>query len=90
MRHGVLKRIEGGTIRIQIKDTNTHTEIAIVDDGIGIEQEKLQLILSEAPSTTGGIGVANTNRRLKKLYGKGLDIVSTPNVGTTVTFQVPK
>ncbi len=90
VRHGVLKRIEGGTIRIQIKDTNTHTEIAIVDDGIGIEQEKLQLILSEAPSTTGGIGVANTNRRLKKLYGKGLDIVSTPNVGTTVRFQVPK
>lgn len=90
VRHGVLKRIEGGTIRIQIKDTKMHTEIAIVDDGVGIEQEKLQAILGDTPSTTGSIGVANTNRRLKKLYGKGLDITSTPNIGTTVTFRIPK
>ncbi|OBZ17487.1 ATP-binding protein [Bacillus sp. FJAT-26390] len=54
------------------------------------------------PSTAGGeawhlkplqrrhaIGLLNTDRRLKQMYGKGLQIVSTPDQGTTVSFIIP-
>ncbi len=90
VRHGILKRIEGGTIRIQIKDYETYTEIAIIDNGVGMGPERVQEILRDAPSISGGIGIGNTNRRLKKLYGKGLEIVSVLDEGTTVRFQVLK
>jgi sensor histidine kinase YesM len=90
VRHGVLQRIEGGTIRIQMKDYEMYTEITIVDNGVGMEPERVQEILRDAPRITGGIGITNTNRRLKKLYGRGLEIVSVLNEGTTVRFQVLK
>lgn len=89
VRHGVLKRMNGGTVCICITNQGSYAQIAIIDDGVGIEQEKLQAILSEKSKTKSSIGIANTDRRLKKLYGKGLVIKSTPNEGTTVKFQVP-
>jgi Predicted signal transduction protein with a C-terminal ATPase domain len=37
-----------------------------------------------------GIGLANTDRRLKQIYGKGLLVRSHPGEGTIVSFVVPK
>lgn len=88
VRHGVLKRVEGGTIRIQINDHETYTEIAIIDDGVGMEEDQLQELFRVQSNR--GIGIVNTNRRLKKLYGKDLRITSYPGKGTTVIFQIPK
>ncbi|GAB3789704.1 ATP-binding protein [Virgibacillus kimchii] len=90
VRHGVLKQLNGGTITIRITDQYSHFEIVIVDEGVGMEQEKIREILDEQPKNENGIGVANTNKRLKKLYGKGLKIESEPGKGTTVKFEVPK
>jgi sensor histidine kinase YesM len=90
VRHGVLKQMNGGTVTIQITDQGDHFEIAIIDDGIGMEQEKLNELLDEHPHHLSGIGIANTNQRLKQLYGKGLEIKSEPGAGTTVRFEVPK
>ncbi|MBP1968504.1 sensor histidine kinase YesM [Virgibacillus natechei] len=89
VNHGVLHRVNGGTVSIHITDHGSYAQLAIIDDGVGIEPEKLQEILSEKTNIKDGIGIANTNRRLKKRYGKGLVIQSTPNHGTTVTFQIP-
>ncbi|GGA70644.1 hybrid sensor histidine kinase/response regulator [Ornithinibacillus halotolerans] len=90
VKHGVLKRARGGTISIQITSFATYVQIAVMDDGVGMKKEKLQDILSEQPNSQAGIGIANTNRRLKKQYREGLNITSTPNVGTTVKFRIPK
>lgn len=90
VRHGVLKQTEGGTIHIQIKDCDTYTDIAIIDDGIGMDNAKIEEILKDHPLRLGGIGVSNTNRRLKQLYGQGLCITSVPNEGTTVKFRIPR
>ncbi|MCJ8008825.1 ATP-binding protein [Lederbergia wuyishanensis] len=89
VRHGVLKRASGGTICICITKRHSYAQITIIDDGVGIEQEKLEEILSEKRQVKSGVGLANTNRRLIKLYGKGLIITSTPNDGTMVKYQVP-
>ncbi len=90
IRHGLLKRIKGGTICVQITDHKDHYQISISDDGVGMNQDKIKQVLKEHPENMKGIGIANTNQRLKKLYGKGLSIKSKTGYGTTVTFKIPK
>lgn len=90
INHGVLQRLEGGTVRIQIKEQTDFVEIKIVDDGVGIPEERLEKLLTNRQSNQFGIGLLNTDKRLKQLYGNGLDIKSTVNVGTTVRFILPK
>lgn len=84
VNHGVLKRVEGGTITIQIHHKKSYTEIAIIDDGVGMDEQLLQ-----QTERRKGIGLFNTEQRLKRLYGKGLRITSTVGKGTTIAFTVP-
>lgn len=90
VNHGVLKHVHGGRVSINIIEHDTYFEIAICDDGVGMSDEKVQQILSDDPDTSEGVGVTNTNRRLKKLFRKGLSITSQPGQGTTVSFHIPK
>ena len=89
VNHGVLKRISGGLITIRISKEDGYTEISVIDDGIGMDEEKLKQIFTIQPDRKKGIGLINTEQRLKRLYGKGLNVVSTPSVGTAITFTVP-
>ena len=84
----MLKRISGGTITIRIRKEDGYTEIAVIDDGIGMDEEKIKEIFTIQPDRKRGIGLVNTEQRLKQLYGKGLYVISTPGVGTIVTFTV--
>lgn len=90
IRHGILKRVEGGKICIRVTEQVSYHEIAIIDDGVGMSEEKIQEVLSANLGNSEGVGIRNTDQRLKKLYGKGLEIESKLNVGTTVKFQIPK
>lgn len=88
--HGVLKRIQGGTVRIHIKENNDGILCLIEDDGVGMSKEKLTKIFSKKSYEERGIGIYNTHIRLKKSYGHGLYINSQENIGTTISFQIPK
>ncbi|WP_312470536.1 ATP-binding protein [Neobacillus sp.] len=90
IKHGVLRRADGGKISIRISDNIAYTEIMIIDNGVGMNLEKLQQTLISHPDKTRGIGLLNTDRRLKQLYGKGLHIESVLGQGTTVSFQIPR
>lgn len=92
VHHGVLKKIAGGTVCIRITDHEEFSIIAIIDDGAGMSEEQISHLLDEKNKTeTGrGIGLINTNRRLKRIYGQGLQISSSPGKGTTVKFTIPK
>ncbi|MNY70182.1 Histidine kinase-, DNA gyrase B-, and HSP90-like ATPase [compost metagenome] len=61
----------------------------IKDDGVGMDEATLQTIRSGSEQNR-GVGVQNTDRRLRRLYGRGLEIRSTPDQGTIVTFTIPK
>lgn len=87
--HGILKRLEGGVISIDIQSYTTYVEIIITDNGIGMSSAKVEEILTSQPLLEGGIGVANTNRRLTQIFGRGLIITSVVNSGTTVSFRIP-
>lgn len=90
VKHGVLSRSKGGTIYIRIADLEDRVEISISDDGIGIEEEKVSQLLNVYASEKHGIGLMNTDRRLKQFYRKGLTIKSKLDKGTTVSFEIPK
>ncbi|MBD8007403.1 hybrid sensor histidine kinase/response regulator [Bacillus norwichensis] len=89
VQHGVLKQIEGGTVIIRIKKVSTGVDVIITDNGVGMDQQKINKILNNTLTSFQGIGIINTNKRLKKIYGKGLTIESQPGIGTTVRFTIP-
>ncbi|WP_309252368.1 response regulator [Paenibacillus spongiae] len=89
VRHGLLSRNQGGTVHIRIARRDGFTLIEVKDNGKGMEQEKVIQLLNPTMKGKGGIGIANTHRRLMQLYGQGLSIVSKPGEGTTVSFVIP-
>ncbi|MCM3762189.1 ATP-binding protein [Alkalihalobacillus oceani] len=88
LNHGILKRVEGGTVRLAITSDGQEVTISIADDGVGMPADISQGAFMQAKPTK-GVGLYNTDRRLKQLYGHGLSIQSTPNEGTTVSFRIP-
>ena len=91
VKHGILQRTNGGTITIRIKKQPSYVEISIEDDGIGMSEEKLEQLFATENRTQEriGVGIRNTDRRLKQLYGEGLSIQSKPNHGTIIAFRIP-
>jgi len=88
--HGVLKQEEGGTVCIRIKDCPNHVAISVIDNGVGIDPSLLDELQSGSDSPNSGVGLRNTDLRLKRIYGQRLQINSTLNEGTTITFHIPK
>lgn len=88
IRHGIMKRNRGGTILIRISVYETHAEITVEDDGVGIDGVQLQRILERKADSRSGVGLINTDQRLKRHFGTGLHITSTLGTGTKVTFHV--
>nr|WP_321302581.1 ATP-binding protein [uncultured Trichococcus sp.] len=92
IKHGVLKRVRGGTVQIRITEDKHAIIVAIRDDGVGMDADQLRK-LQKGSARDGdgiGIGIRNTNRRLKQLFGQELSIFSRVDEGTTVMFEVPK
>ena len=90
VRHGVLKQESGGTVCIRIKNQKTYIEVSVIDNGVGIDAATLVELLSDTNESFRGIGLRNTDHRLRKIYNQRLNIISKPNVGTTITFHIPK
>jgi len=87
VRHGVLNKIEGGRIHIQVEELENHVRVSIRDTGDGIPPLKREAILDGTYRF--GIGLVNVNRRLKNAYGQGLSIHSMEGKGTEISFLVP-
>lgn len=101
--HGIERKIGKGNLRIKIQTTPDRLIITISDDGLGMEQEQLEILNQRLRLTSldgvisdknkkGGIAIINVNNRIKLLFGDeyGIYICSTPNVGTDVTITLPK
>lgn len=87
--HGVFKRASGGEVRVSIKTVKENVEIEVSDTGVGMSQEKVKELLNRNRKTGIGIGLINTDKRLRQMYGRGLEIESCENKGTKVTITVP-
>ncbi|MBD2868689.1 hybrid sensor histidine kinase/response regulator [Paenibacillus arenilitoris] len=89
VRHGILPRPRGGTVQIRIVRHGNSTLVQVEDDGIGMDEEKAGRLLDAPVAGKGGIGLYNTNRRLKRTIGGGLVIQSILEKGTAVSFVIP-
>lgn len=88
VRHGLMVKTAGGTVFISIKRQGSEAVFTVRDNGVGLDGERLSRLLEEN-ADKGGIGLWNINRRLKMLYGHGLDISSEQGKGTCVAFSLP-
>lgn len=84
--HGILPKDEGGHIEICIEQEDEVMYFKVKDNGVGIAPEKKNNIFKRDFGS--GVGLSNIDNRLKKLYGKGLQINSSPGAGTEVTWYV--
>ena len=93
--HGIGKYTEGGRVKLT---TSYHEEegagyIMVEDNGVGIEEEKLQQIRQEMINYKGDsmkIGLGNVYSRLKILYGEkvSMDIESEERKGCKITIRI--
>ncbi|MCE5168936.1 response regulator [Paenibacillus profundus] len=87
IRHGIMKRREGGTVAIAVRLTSEEAIITVADNGVGMRREVIEAVLEAR--TRGGIGLVNTHKRLTYWYGRGLCIRSEPDQGTEITMRIP-
>ncbi len=87
VRHGLMKRVEGGTVKIKVWNEQGDTHIRVEDNGIGIPEDKIEEILSDRSSAA---GLANINARLKLKFGTEMKIISRNKGGTAVEIIVPQ
>lgn len=89
IKHGVRKSNNPGVITLRVRDSLDEVTFYISDNGTGMSQETIDKLF-EQPKENKSIGVYNIDKRLKNLYKKGLAVDSTPNLGTCVSFSIPK
>ena len=97
--HGLERKIGNGKIAIRITLTYQRLIINIVDDGIGMPQDKLDALNDMLASDEDidltqkdtGIALFNVNKRIKLYFGDkyGLFITSTVDFGTDVEIILP-
>jgi signal transduction histidine kinase len=100
--HGLETKSGKGDITIKIHTTQKRLIISVEDNGVGMEEDKVNSLnrsfisgLGEQDiqyeTKTTGIGLFNVNERIRLYFGEryGIRIYSTLGVGTTVEVVIP-
>ncbi|MBI4166890.1 MAG: histidine kinase, partial [Acidobacteria bacterium] len=86
IKHGIGPKIEGGTITLRSRRQKGKLVIEVIDDGIGIPDERRAEILES------GIGLSNVHERLQVLYSRefAFTVDSISGKGTSVRLEIPE
>jgi two-component system LytT family sensor kinase len=86
IKHGLARKVGGGRITIRTLMSHGHTVIEVIDDGLGMSEERLGHALGD------GIGLSNVNERLQTIYGAHyhLKLTSSPGKGTCARVEIPE
>lgn len=93
--HGLENKQGNGNIDITVKAENEIFVISVKDDGLGIQEERLEYLNKclEDFNSNGkkSIGISNVNQRIKLYYGEeyGIRLESKFNEGTEVIITLP-
>ena len=95
--HGFEKQSEGGNLRLVIRMREKYISIFVIDDGSGIEAERLEkikmLIHSGSADTSAECyALRNLSQRLRLSYGEAAEmhIRSREGRGTCVLIRIPR
>ena len=86
IRHGISPRTSAGRIAIEARRLNGFLQVQVTDNGPGLSSDS-----SSGSIVKAGIGLANTQARLKQLYGDQhrLDLANAASGGLTVILEIP-
>jgi two-component system, LytTR family, sensor kinase len=86
IRHGIAPRSTPGQIVIQAKQENGLLRIEVRDNGPGLPVNRKDENLYNK-----GVGLANTQTRLERLYGAAhrFELINDPGGGLVVTLEIP-
>lgn len=84
VRHGIMKKKDGGILTIRSEETDGAYMVTVIDDGVGFSVEQRKT------AEYAHIGIENVKNRLNALCGGTIEVQSEPQNGTTVTICVPK
>lgn len=100
--HGIECKVGRGSIRIRVEATAKRLIITVSDDGVGMDEARLQKLNRELETPSfdfvnpdrekrGGIAIINVNSRIRLLFGEqyGVTIYSTEGIGTDVEVTLP-
>ena len=82
VKHGILKREAGGTVKVKIYETDSSYFISVKDNGVGFDVSEIE--------RENHIGLRNIKGRLEAMCGGFLHIESIVGVGTKITVEIPK
>lgn len=92
--HGIKPKAEGGMIRIEIREKATRLEIAVCDNGVGMDPLALRKLREslEGAGEDLGVGMKNVQRRLRLAFGEayGITRVLSGTGGTRIELRIPK
>lgn len=93
--HGFRENDLQGTIQIRAKDDGDFVLLQVEDDGIGMDKEKLEEVVSRTENNQGKrFGLFGTLQRINLYYQQSnrklVDIKSQKGKGTTITIWIPK
>jgi two-component system, LytTR family, sensor kinase len=88
IKHGLASKVEGGSIHLRSRVSDSRVVIEVEDDGVGMATTQL---LEAAHARRAGIGMANVSERLQVLYGDTarMTIDSREGKGTLVRIRLP-
>ena len=99
VKHGLRPKKGAGKVRISVLRRSGCLCITVMDDGVGMPEEKVQEItdllgkdtIGSRKGETISIGIKNTYDRIVKNYGNsyGFQITSCENLGTIVEYTLP-
>ena len=89
--HGLREKDKGGIININIKKQNSFIFISIKDNGDGIDNEKINILLSDTKNESTGLGVFNVMKRLELYFNRDdlFKIKSQRGEGTEIIIFIP-
>jgi two-component system, LytTR family, sensor kinase len=88
IKHGLASKVEGGSIYLRSRLSDSRLIVEVEDDGVGMGASH---VLETARSQRSGIGMANVSERLEVLYGDSaqMTIDSREGKGTLVRIRLP-
>jgi len=93
LSHGIEPKMSHGTIILKAAIEDDNLLFEIIDDGVGMSEEKVEAIMQNRleRESSGGYGLKNVNDRLKIFYGDnyGIRIFSKIGIGTCVSVRIP-
>ena len=92
VKHGLQDRERGCRVTIAARDAGAEAVVTVVDDGVGMDPERLRAVLRGEHPGGSGIGLSNVDERLRQVYGPehGLVIETGVGAGMKVTARFPK